>query len=164
MPKHNSAKNWLIEHIYSAQINFIECSWRLTDILAWSQVSHPEMRLVSAAIVTSFPFLRTFVHVGLNEKEIFPLLFPTWGNSYCCLKKSAKVSCRGFDPPTFRSTGRHSWATQTRQGFCMFPQSFDLRRETAGFFIVHAWCSECVHTLDLGLSSHPNDVRVSRSK
>jgi hypothetical protein len=26
-------------------------------------------------------------------------------------------------------------------------------------FIVRAWCSECVHTLDLGLSSHPKDVR-----
>jgi hypothetical protein len=31
-------------------------------------------------------------------------------------------------------------------------------------FIVHAWCSECVHTLDLGLSSHPKDVRVTSPK
>jgi hypothetical protein len=34
----------------------------------------------------------------------------------------------------------------------MFPQSCDLRPETdCRIFIVHAWCSECVHTLDLGL-------------
>jgi hypothetical protein len=25
-------------------------------------------------------------------------------------------------------------------------------------FIVRAWCSECVHTLDLGLSSHPKEL------
>jgi hypothetical protein len=31
-------------------------------------------------------------------------------------------------------------------------------------FIVRAWCSKCVHTLDLGLSSHPKDVRVTRPK
>jgi hypothetical protein len=31
-------------------------------------------------------------------------------------------------------------------------------------FIVRAWCSECVHTLDLGLSSHPKDVRVTSPK
>jgi hypothetical protein len=31
-------------------------------------------------------------------------------------------------------------------------------------FIVRAWCSECVHTLDLGLSSHPKDRRVTSPK
>jgi hypothetical protein len=31
-------------------------------------------------------------------------------------------------------------------------------------FIVRALCSECVHTLDLGLSSHPKDVRVTSRK
>jgi septal ring factor EnvC (AmiA/AmiB activator) len=35
-------------------IHYIECSWRLADVLACSQkVSHPEMRLVSAAIGVS---------------------------------------------------------------------------------------------------------------
>jgi hypothetical protein len=29
---------------------------------------------------------------------------------------------------------------------------------------VLAWCSECVHTLDLGVSSHPKDVRVTSPK
>ena len=31
-------------------------------------------------------------------------------------------------------------------------------------FIVRAWCSECVHTLDLGLSSHPKDVESHQSQ
>jgi hypothetical protein len=32
-------------------IYYMECSWRLADVLAYSQkVSHPEMKLVSAAI------------------------------------------------------------------------------------------------------------------
>jgi hypothetical protein len=47
----------LIEHFYSAHIHSIDCSWRLVDVLACSQkVSHPEMRLVSAAIGASFHF------------------------------------------------------------------------------------------------------------
>jgi hypothetical protein len=42
---------------YRAHIHTIECSWRLADVLACSQkVSHPEMRLVSAAIGASFHF------------------------------------------------------------------------------------------------------------
>jgi hypothetical protein len=46
-----------VEHFYSAHIHTIECSWRLADVLACSQkVSHPEMRLVSAAIGASFHF------------------------------------------------------------------------------------------------------------
>jgi hypothetical protein len=46
-----------VDHFYSAHIHSIECSWRLADVLACSQkVSHPEMRLVSAAIGTSFHF------------------------------------------------------------------------------------------------------------
>jgi hypothetical protein len=72
-----------VVHFYSAHIHSIECSGRLADVLACSQkVSHPEMRLVSAAIGASFhfPFLRTLVHAV----------------------------------------------------FCMFPQSCDLRTETAG--------------------------------
>ena len=45
------------DHLYSAHIHSIECSWRLTDVLACSQkVSHPEMRLVSAAIGASYCF------------------------------------------------------------------------------------------------------------
>jgi hypothetical protein len=45
----------LIEHFYSAHIHSIECLGRLADVLACSQkVSHPEMRLVSAAIGASF--------------------------------------------------------------------------------------------------------------
>jgi hypothetical protein len=52
--------------------------------------------------------------------------------------------------------------TLVHAGFCMFPQSCDLRTETVHrIFIVRAWCSECVHTLDLGLSSHLKDVRVT---
>jgi hypothetical protein len=40
-----------VVHFYSANIHTIECSWRLADVLVCSQkVSHPEMRLVSAAI------------------------------------------------------------------------------------------------------------------
>jgi hypothetical protein len=47
----------LIEHFQSAHIHSVECSWRLADALACSQkVSHPEMRLVSAAIGASFQF------------------------------------------------------------------------------------------------------------
>jgi hypothetical protein len=68
---------------YSAHIHTIESSRRLADVLACSQkVSHPEMRLVSAASWRIIPFslLRTLVHAG----------------------------------------------------FCMFPQSCDLRTETAG--------------------------------
>jgi hypothetical protein len=46
-----------VVHFYSAHIHTIECSWRLADVLACSQkVSHPEMRLVSAAIGASFHF------------------------------------------------------------------------------------------------------------
>jgi hypothetical protein len=66
---------------YSAHIHTIESSWRLADVLACSQkVSHPGMRLVSAASRRIIPFslLRTLVHAG----------------------------------------------------FCMFPQSCDLRTET----------------------------------
>jgi hypothetical protein len=48
---------------------------------------------------------------------------------------------------------------QMHAGFCMFPQSCDMHRDCR-IFIVRAWCSECVHTLDLSLSSHPKDVRV----
>jgi hypothetical protein len=47
----------LIEHFYSTHIHSIECSWCLADVLACSQkVSHPEMRLVSAAFGASFHF------------------------------------------------------------------------------------------------------------
>jgi hypothetical protein len=46
-----------VVHFYSAHIHSIQCSWRLADVLACSQkVSHPEMRLVSAAIGASFRF------------------------------------------------------------------------------------------------------------
>jgi hypothetical protein len=46
-----------VVHFYSAHIHSIECSGRLADVLACSQkVSHPEMRLVSAAIGASFHF------------------------------------------------------------------------------------------------------------
>jgi hypothetical protein len=58
---------FLIEHLYSAHIHSIECSWRLADVLAcFQKVSHPEMRLVSAAIGASLPIflLRTLVHAG----------------------------------------------------------------------------------------------------
>jgi hypothetical protein len=51
----NALSDWLIEHFYSAHIHSIECSWHSADVLACSRkVSHPEMRLVSAAIGTSF--------------------------------------------------------------------------------------------------------------
>jgi hypothetical protein len=45
---------WVIKHLF---IHFLQCSWRLADLLACSQkVSHPEIILVSAAIGASFPF------------------------------------------------------------------------------------------------------------
>jgi hypothetical protein len=46
----------LIEHFYRAHIQSNECSWRLVNVLACSQVSHPEMRLVNAAFGASFHF------------------------------------------------------------------------------------------------------------
>jgi hypothetical protein len=53
----------LIEHMYSADIHSIECSWRLADVLACSQkVSYPEMKLVSAAIGVSFPLSQRREH------------------------------------------------------------------------------------------------------
>jgi hypothetical protein len=53
---------------YSALIHSAECSWRLADVLAFSEkVSHPEMRLINAAIGAPYLFslLRPFVHAGL---------------------------------------------------------------------------------------------------
>jgi hypothetical protein len=49
--------DWLIKHLYTAHIHSIECSWRVANVLACSQkVSHPEMRLVSAASWRIIPF------------------------------------------------------------------------------------------------------------
>jgi hypothetical protein len=47
--------------LFGAYIHSIECSWRLADVLAdflacIQKVSHPEVRLVSAAIGASFHF------------------------------------------------------------------------------------------------------------
>jgi hypothetical protein len=101
----------LIEHFYSAHIHSIECSWRLADVLACSQkVSHPEMRLVSAAIGASFQFP-----------------FENFGACW------------------FLYVSTISWLTH----------------RNCRIFIVRAWCSECVHTLDLGLSSHWSEGRES---
>jgi hypothetical protein len=106
---------WLIEYLYSAHIHSIECSWRLADVLACSQkVSHPEMRLVSAAIGASFPFS----------------LFENFGASWLLYVSTIL------------------W----------------LMHRDCRIFMVRAWCSECVHTLDLGLSSHPKDSRVTSPK
>jgi hypothetical protein len=127
--KINGNSTWLIITCIAHISIIIECSWRLADVLACSQkVSHPEMRLVSAANLTHhshFPFWET-----LNKKFKFKL----------------KSLLRNL----------------VHAGFCMFPQSCDFRPETAGsIFIVRAWCSECAHTLDLGLSSNPKDVGVT---
>jgi hypothetical protein len=76
-----------MKHFYSAHNQSIECPWRLADVLASSQkVSHPEIRLVSAAIGASFRF--------------------PFENFYYLV----------------------------HAGFCMFPQSCDLRTEAAGSF------------------------------
>jgi hypothetical protein len=99
----------LIEHFHSAHIYSIECSWHLTDVLACSQkVSHPEMRLVSAAVGASFHF-------------------PFW-ELWCILVSVC------------------------------FHNLMWLAHRDCRIFIVRAWCSECIHTLDLSLSSHPKDV------
>jgi hypothetical protein len=47
---------WWIEHLYSAHIRYIRRSWRFADVLACSHVSHPDMKLVSAAIGKSNTF------------------------------------------------------------------------------------------------------------
>jgi hypothetical protein len=61
---------WLIDE--HAQIHSIECLWRLADVLACSQkVSHPEMRLVCAAIGASFPF-------SILSYILFPKGQPSW--------------------------------------------------------------------------------------
>jgi hypothetical protein len=104
---------FIITLFYSAHIHTIESSRCLADVLACSQkVSHPEMRLVSAASWCIIPFslLRTLVHAV----------------SVCFHNLVTYRDCR--------------------------------------IFIVRAWCSECVHTLDLGVSSHPKDVRVTSPK
>jgi hypothetical protein len=56
--------------------------------------------------------------------------------------------------------------TLVHAGVCMFPQSCDLCTETAGSVCSACltWCSQCVYTLDLSLSSHPKDVRVTSPK
>jgi hypothetical protein len=47
--------------------------------------------------------------------------------------------------------------TLVHAGFCMFPLLWLADRDCR-IFIVPAWCSEYVHTLDLSLSSHPKDA------
>jgi hypothetical protein len=53
--------------------------------------------------------------------------------------------------------------TIVHAGFCVSTILWLAHRDCR-IFIVRAWCSECVHTLDLGLSSHPKDVRVTSPK
>jgi hypothetical protein len=43
-----------------------------------------------------------------DDDDYDPLLSPHWGNSYCRLKRNAKVSLQGFERLTFQSKGRHS--------------------------------------------------------
>jgi hypothetical protein len=66
-----------VEHFYSTHIHTIECSWRLANVLACSQkVSHPGMRLVSAAIGASFyfPFWNACKVITSCS------MFPSWWN------------------------------------------------------------------------------------
>jgi hypothetical protein len=104
---------WLIYHFYSAHIHSIKCLWRLANVLASSQkVSHPEMRLVSAAIGTLFHF-------------------PFW-ELWCMLV----FVC-------FHNLVTYAQRLQDLYSACLM-----------------FWISECIHTLDLGFSSYPKDVRV----
>jgi hypothetical protein len=60
----------LIEHVYSANIHSIECSWRLADVLACSRkVAYPEMRLVSAAIGASISFIQELGRGGGGDNR-----------------------------------------------------------------------------------------------
>jgi hypothetical protein len=55
--RHDDVDDDDVVYFFSAHIHTIECSWRLADVLACSEkVSHLEMRLVSAAIGSSFHF------------------------------------------------------------------------------------------------------------
>jgi hypothetical protein len=60
----------LIEHFYTAHIHSSEFSWRLADVLACSQVSHPELPLAHHSI---FPFENFgacwFLYVSVDPKE-----------------------------------------------------------------------------------------------
>jgi hypothetical protein len=95
-------------------IDSLKYTWCLADGLACSQnMSHPEMRLVSAAIGTSFSFslLKTLVHAGFC---MFPL---------------AHRDCRIFIVHAWRSK-----CNLVQAGFCMLP----LAHRDCRIFTVHA--------------------------
>jgi hypothetical protein len=66
-------------------------------------------------------------------------------------------------PPKLNS--EYYWQGSDRiQCECWFLYVFTILRTDCSIFIVRTWCSECVHTLDLGLSSHETwDVRRERT-